>query len=86
MIKNIIIIVLGYFVWLAYFDEAHSANQENQYCDIKTALVKTVDKYGETISENSKEIIEWVILIVIVFKSFASTNFATRALMSFMSV
>ena len=58
MIKNIIIIVLGYFVWLAYFDEAHSANQENQYCDIKTALVKTVDKYGKTISEHSKEIIE----------------------------
>ena len=44
MIKNIIIIVLGYFVWLAYFDEAHSASQENQYCDIKTTIVKTVDK------------------------------------------
>ena len=58
MIKNILIIVLGYFVWLAYFDEAHSANQENQYCDIKTTLVKIVDKNGKTISEESKEIVE----------------------------
>ena len=58
MIKNIIIIVLGYFVWLAYFDEAHSASQENQYCDIKVTLVKTVDENGKTISEESKEIVE----------------------------
>ena len=58
LIKNILIIVLGYFVWLAYFDEAHSANQENQYCDIKTTLVKTVDINGKTISEESKEIVE----------------------------
>ena len=58
MIKNIIIIVLGYFVWLAYFDEAHSASQENQYCDIKTTIVKTVDKDGKTVTEESKEIVE----------------------------
>ena len=58
MIKNILIIVLGYFVWLAYFDEAHSANQENQYCDIKTTIVKTVDKDGKTVNEESKEIVE----------------------------
>ena len=55
MIKNIIILVLGFFVWLAYFDEAHSANQENQYCDIKTTLVKTVDKNGKTINELEKK-------------------------------
>ena len=36
--------MLGYFNWLAYFDEAHSASQKNQYCDIKTTLVKTIDK------------------------------------------
>ena len=58
MIKNILILVLGYFIWIAYFDEAHSANQENQYCDIKTTLIKTVDKNGKTINEESKEIVE----------------------------
>ena len=58
MIKNIIIIVLGHFVWLAYFDEAHSASQENQYCDIKTTIVKTVDKDGKTVNEESKEIVD----------------------------
>ena len=58
MIKNIIIIVLGYFVWLAYFDEAHSASQENQYCDIKTTIVKTVDKDWKTVTEESKEFVE----------------------------
>ena len=58
MIKNILILVLGYFIWLAYFDEAHSANQENQYCDIKTTIVKTVDKDGKTVNEESKEIVE----------------------------
>ena len=58
MIKNILILVLGYFIWIAYFDEAHSANQENQYCDIKTTLIKTVDKNGKTINEESKEIVD----------------------------
>ena len=58
MIKNIIIIVLGYFVWLAYFDVAHSANQENQYCDIKTSLIRTVDENGKVISEKNQEIVE----------------------------
>ena len=58
MIKNIIIIALGYFVWLAYFDEAYSANQENQYCDIKTTLIRTVDENGKVISENNQEIVE----------------------------
>ena len=58
MIKNIIIIALGYFVWLAYFDVAHSTNQENQYCDIKTSLIRTVDKNGKVISEKNQEIVE----------------------------
>jgi hypothetical protein len=58
LIKNILILVLGYFIWIAYFDEAHSANQENQYCTIKTTLVKTVDENEKTISEESKEIVE----------------------------
>ena len=58
MIKNIIIIVLGYFVWFAYFDEAHSASQENQYCDIKTTLVRTLDENGNLISEENKEVVE----------------------------
>ena len=58
MTKNIIILILGFLVWVAYNDEAHSANQENQYCDIKTTLIKTVDKDGKTISEENKEIVE----------------------------
>ena len=81
MIKNIIIIVLGYFVWLAYFDEAHSASQENQYCDIKTTIVKTVDKDGKTVNEESKEIVECddgVSLFLLVFILIASVNFLTE--------
>ena len=58
MIKNIIILILGFFVWYAYIDEAHSVNQENQYCDIKTTLVRTVDENGNTISEKNEETVE----------------------------
>lgn len=56
MTKNIIILILGFLVWAAYSDEANSASQENQYCDIKTTLVKTVDKDGKVINQESKEI------------------------------
>ena len=55
MIKNIIILVLGYFVWLAYIAEAHAANKENQYCNIETTLVRTVDQNGNTINEKNEE-------------------------------
>ena len=58
MIKNIIILILGFFVWYAYIDEAHSVNQENQYCDIKTTLVRIVDENGNTISEKNEETVE----------------------------
>ena len=58
MTKNIIILILGCLVWFAYNDEAKSANQENQYCDIKTTLIKTVDENGKTISEKNEEIVE----------------------------
>jgi hypothetical protein len=58
LIKNIIIFILGFLVWFAYIDEAHSVNQEDQYCDIKTTLVRTVDENGNTISEKNKEIVE----------------------------
>ena len=58
MIKNIIILILGFLVWFAYIDEAHSVNQEDQYCNIKTTLVRTVDENGNTISEKNKEIVE----------------------------
>ena len=58
MTKNIIILILGYLVWFAYNDEAQSANQENQYCDIKTTLIRTVDENGKTISEKNEEIVE----------------------------
>jgi len=58
LIKNIIILILGFFVWYAYIDEAHSVNQENQYCDIKTTLVRTVDENGNTISEKNEETVE----------------------------
>ena len=55
MIKNIIILILATLVWFAYTEEAYSVNQENQYCDIKTTLVKTVDKNGKVISEKNEE-------------------------------
>ena len=58
LIKNIIIFILGFLVWFAYIDEAHSVNQEDQYCDIKTTLVRTVDENGNTISEKNEEIVE----------------------------
>ena len=58
MIKNIIILILGFLVWFAYIDEAHSVNQENQYCDIKTTLIRTVDQDGNTLSEKNEEIVQ----------------------------
>ena len=58
MIKNIIIFILGFLVWFAYIDEAHSVNQEDQYCNIKTTLVRTVDENGNTISEKNEETVE----------------------------
>ena len=58
MTKNVIILILGYLVWFAYNDEAQSANQEHQYCDITTTLIRTIDKNGKTISEKNEEIIE----------------------------
>ena len=45
-------------MWLAYFDQAHSKNQENQYCDIKTKLIKTFDDNGKVISEKNVEVVE----------------------------
>jgi hypothetical protein len=58
LIKNIIILILGTLVWFAYTEEAYSANQEDQYCDIKTTLVRTVDGKGKVISEKNEEIVE----------------------------
>ena len=58
MIKNIIILILGFLVWFAYTEDALPANQENQYCDIKTTLVQTINKNGKVINEESKEIVE----------------------------
>ena len=55
MTKNIIILILGFIVWFAYNDEAHSVNQENQYCDIKTTLIRTVDKI-------------WVFMLIIIIE------------------
>ena len=59
MIKNIIIIVLGYFVWLAYFEVAHSTIQENQYCDIKTKLNRLDDEYIIIIDKKNQKIIKY---------------------------
>ena len=58
MIKNIIILILGALVWFAYTEEAYSANQEDQYCDIKTTLIRTVDEKGKVISEKNEETVE----------------------------
>ena len=58
MIKNIIILILGALVWFAYTEEAYSANQEDQYCDIKTTLIRTVDEKGKVISEKNEETVQ----------------------------
>ena len=58
MIKNIIILILGALVWLAYTEEVYSANQEDQYCDIKTTLIRTVDEKGQVISEKNEETVQ----------------------------
>ena len=47
--------ILGFLVWFAYTEDALSTNQENQYCDIKTTLVQTIDKSGKVINEESFE-------------------------------
>ena len=58
MIKNIIILILGTLVWFAYTEEAYSANQEDQYCDIKITLVRTVDENGNIINEKNEEVVK----------------------------
>ena len=58
MTKNIIILILGASVWFVYTEEAHSVNQEDQYCNIKTTLVRMVDENGKVLSEKSKEVVE----------------------------
>jgi|TARA_B100001964_G_scaffold80913_1_gene91309 hypothetical protein len=58
LIKNIIILILGTLVWFAYTEEAHSANQEDQYCDIKITLVRTVDENGNIINEKNEEVVK----------------------------
>ena len=58
MIKNIIILILSALVWFAYTEEAYSANQEDQYCDIKTTLIRTVDEKGKVISEKNEETVQ----------------------------
>ena len=58
LIKNIIIIILVYFVWSAYENEAYSANQENQYCNIETTLIRTIDENGNTIDERNEEVVK----------------------------
>ena len=58
MIKNIIILILGTLVWFAYTEKAYSANQEDQYCDIKTTLVRTVDENGNIIIKKNEEVVK----------------------------
>ena len=58
MIKNIIILILSALVWFAYTEEAYSANQEDQYCDIKITLVRTVDENGNIINEKNEEVVK----------------------------
>lgn len=55
MFKNLIIIILAFLIWLSYFSKSFSSEQSNQYCDIKTTLIKTVDKEGNIIDETLEE-------------------------------
>ena len=55
MLKNLIILILAFLVWLSYFSKSHSTEQHNQYCDIKTTFVKTINKEGKLIKEETEE-------------------------------
>jgi len=54
MIKNLLIIVL--FVLLYFSNSSKSLSKEqNQYCNIETTLIKTVNENGELIKEETEE-------------------------------
>ena len=54
MTKNLIIIVL--FVLLYFSNSSKSLSKEqNQYCNIETTLIKTVNENGELIKEETEE-------------------------------
>ena len=54
MIKNIIIFVLGFLVWVAYSNEAYSKNNSSS-CNLLTKITRIVDKNKNTIDEKIDE-------------------------------
>ena len=54
MIKNLIIIVLLVLLYFSNISESVSKEQ-NQYCNIDTTLIKTVNENGELIKEETEE-------------------------------
>ena len=55
MIRNIIILILVILVWFAYIEEGYTADQDNQYCNINTTLIRTIDQNGNIINEQTEE-------------------------------
>ena len=54
MIKNLVIIVLSILLYFSNSSKGISKEQ-NQYCDIETTLIRTVDKEGNIIDETTEE-------------------------------
>ena len=54
MIKNLIIIVLLVLLYFSNISESVSEEQ-NQYCNIETILIKTIKENGELIKEETEE-------------------------------
>ena len=54
MIKNLIIIVLLVLLYFSNITESVSKEQ-NQYCNIETTLIKTVNENGQLIKEETEE-------------------------------
>ena len=55
MIKNFIIMVLAALLYFSNSSKSYSNNYEDQYCDIETTLIRTVDKEGNIIDETTEE-------------------------------
>ena len=55
MIKNIIIIILVASIYLGNSSKSYSNTNDNQYCNIETTLIRTVDENGLILKETSEE-------------------------------
>ena len=54
MIKNLVIIVLSILLYFSNSSKGISKEQ-NQYCNIETTLIKTINEKGELVKEETEE-------------------------------